>query len=176
MLRTTLANVSVQRTIRPLYAFTQATPYAGFLDPAWDKSVDIYPGMVMAKLDQEKFTLLSNTTHEPFGLSALFLAPVLGIDEVTPSGTNNFTAWRLGGADATFEILAPAFAASATWANPTDGSRTPLRVTLTGHADGPGKLTPEAAGANVSTKVAATLISVVGTNKIVVSLDNKANG
>ena len=34
MLRTTLNNSYAKRTIRPLYAFSQSTPKAMFLDPA----------------------------------------------------------------------------------------------------------------------------------------------
>ena len=39
----------LKRTIRPLYDNTQATPKSCFLDPAWDSSVDIYPGMAVMK-------------------------------------------------------------------------------------------------------------------------------
>lgn len=173
MLRVTLDNVDQKRTIRPLYANHQATPYGGFLDPNWDRSRDIYPGMVVTKLDGEKMTLFGAagaTTHEVFGLSAMFVAPVLGIDEVRNSGHNLFTAW-VGDNQSVFEILAPAFDTSASWTNPTDGSKVPLRVTLNGHAQGPGKLTTAVAGANVSAKVAAHLIQVVGSNKIIVSLE-----
>lgn len=174
MLRVTLDNVAQKRTIRPLYAHHQATPMSATLDPTWDRSVDILPGMVMTKLAGEVTTLFgkgaSAATHEVWGLSALFVAPVLGIDEVRSAGANLFGVW-VGDNQSTFEILAPAFDTTATWTNPTDGSKVPLRVTLAGHAKGPGLLTPAASGANVSTKVAAHLIQVVGTNKIVVSLE-----
>src|SRR5664279_1962505 len=108
MFRTTLANVTQKRTIRPLYAQTQATPWGGFLDPAWDRTTDILPGMVVTKLAGEVFTLLGakstgpTSTGKPFGLSALFVAPTLGIDEVRNSGTNNFTVWT-GEGDNLFE-------------------------------------------------------------------------
>lgn len=174
MFRTSLANVSQQRTIRELYAQHQSTPYGGFLDASYDRSVDILPGMVVTRLNGENMTLFGLGTnaakHRVFGLSAMFVAPKLGIDEVRPTGTNNFTAW-VGDNQSVFEILAPAFDTSASWVNPTDGSKTALRVTLAGHPQGPGKLTTAASGANVSTEVAATLIQVVGSNKIIVSLD-----
>lgn len=174
MLRVTLDNVAQQRTLRPLYAQHQATPYGCFLDPAFDRTVDILPGMVMTRLGSEVVTLFGHgaaaATHEVFGLSNMFVAPQLGIDEVRPTGTNTFAVW-IGDNQSVFEVLAPAFAESATWTNPTDGSKVPLRVTIGAHADGVGKLTPEAAGATVSAKVAAHLIQVVGTNKIIVSLE-----
>jgi hypothetical protein len=45
-----ITNITQKRTLRPLYAQHQATPYGGFLSSSWTKAVDIYPGMVMAKL------------------------------------------------------------------------------------------------------------------------------
>lgn len=170
MLKVTLDNVGQERTIRPLYANHQATPWGCLLDPAWDRSSEIYPGMVMSKLDGEKATLASSNTTKVWGLSALFVAPVLGIDEVRSSGSNLFAVW-VGDNQAVFEILAPAFDTSASWVQPTDGSKTPLRFTLAGHAQGPGKLTTAAASGTVSTEVAAHLINVVGTKKIIVSLE-----
>jgi hypothetical protein len=173
MLKVTADNVEQKRTIRMLYAQHQATPYACFLDPAWARTVDILPGMVMTKLDGEKVTLFgvggTPANHTVFGLSALFVAPVLGIDEVRPTGTNHFGVW-VGDNQSVFEVLAPAFDTSASWTNAVDGSRQPLRVTLAGHAQGPGKLTTAAAGANVSAAVAAHLIQAVSSSKIIVSL------
>jgi hypothetical protein len=152
MFRTTIDNVAQKRTLRPLYAQHQATPYGGFLSTSWTKAVDIYPGMVMAKLSGENFTLAgtasgggvlpaTNTAVRAFGLSALFVAPDLKIDETQLSGLNVFSVW-FGGPDAVFEILAPAFAESSTWSNPTDGSVVMLGVTNASHTDGPGKLSP----------------------------------
>jgi len=178
MLRVTLDNVAQKRTIRPLYANHQATPYGCFLDPAWDRSRDIYPGMVMAKLDGEKCTLFGGTggtaaNHTVWGLSALFVAPLLGIDEVRNIGNNLFAVW-IGDNQSVFEILAPAFDTSAAWTNPVDGSKVPLRVTIGAHAQGVGKLTTTASGATVSTAVAGHLIQVVGSTKIIVSLEKHA--
>ena len=50
MLRTPLNLNYMKRTIRPLYANTQATPKGMYLDPLWAYTVDIYPGMVMDKV------------------------------------------------------------------------------------------------------------------------------
>jgi hypothetical protein len=150
-------NVTQKRTLRPLYAQSQATPYGGFLATAWTKAVDIYPGMVMAKLSGENFTLAGTAAGggvlpaagstpgssfvRAFGLSAMFVAPTLGVDETTASGLNVFTVWQ-GGPDATFEILAPAFASSQSWLETagSDGQITLLGITNASHTDGPGKL------------------------------------
>lgn len=155
-----ITNVTQKRTLRPLYAQHQATPYGGFLASAWTKAVDIYPGMVMAKLAGENFTLAGTASGggvlpaagasagtsmvRAFGLSALFCAPTLGIDETQyphDSSLNVFTVWR-GGPDATFEILAPAFAVDQAWSETmgSDGQVTMLGVTNASHTDGPGKL------------------------------------
>ena len=173
MFYTPITNVSQKRTLRPLYAQHQATPYGGFLDSAWNRAVDIYPGMVMTKLGGENFTLCNGgATMKPFGLSALFVAPTLGIDEVKPTNTNLFTVW-VGGADAVFEILAPAFDTTATWTVPTDGSRKMLYVTNTTHSLKQGLLSPTT-GSTVGTDAIAELIDVVGTSKIIVRLNRFA--
>lgn len=173
MFYTPITNVSQKRTLRPLYAQHQATPYGGFLDSAWNRAVDIYPGMVMTKLGGENFTLCNGgATMKPFGLSALFVAPTLGIDEVKPTNTNLFTVW-VGGADAVFEILAPAFDTTATWTVPTDGSRKLLYVTNTTHSLKQGLLSPTT-GSTVGTDAIAELIDVVGTSKIIVRLNRFA--
>lgn len=172
MLHLTADNVEQQRTIRPLYANTQATPYGCFLDPEFDRGADILPGMVMTKLDGEKATLYGYgddaATHEVWGLSALFVAPRLGVNELAGLNHNVFAVW-VGDNQSVFEILAPAFDTTATWETATDGSKTPLYVTGADHEEGPGKLTTT--GTAGTDKVAAHLIQVVGDNKIIVSLE-----
>jgi hypothetical protein len=78
------------------------------------------------------------------GLSALFVAPTLGVDETQyphDSSLNVFTVW-MGGPDSLFEILDPAFASSQAWSETagSDGSVTMLGITNASHTDGPGKL------------------------------------
>ena len=174
MLRVTADNIHQTRTLRPLYAYTQATPQAATLNPEWDFKYDILPGMVMTRINGQEAHLFGAgddaATHEVWGLSALFAAPSIGIDEVRPTGAHHFAVW-VGDNQSQFEVLAPAFDTTATWNATADGSKTPLRVTTEGHPQGPGKLTTAEAGANVSEKVAAHLIDVVGTNKIIVSLE-----
>lgn len=164
MFKPPITNVNLQRTIRPLYAHHQATPYAGFIDPDFlvEVPVDVYPGSVMYRKKGEVFApVTDNTTQKPFGLAALFLAPrTLKVDEVTPTNTNLFTVW-VGGNDSLFEILAPAFDQTADWTLSEDGSRQLLT------ANSVGLLTPEGATA---ANAAAELIEVVGPNKIIVRL------
>jgi len=163
--------VSQKRTIRPIYAQHQATPYAGYLDPNWNRAYDIYPGMVMALNGPEQFTLFTGASNQaPFGLSALFVAPKLGIDEVRFTGANLFTTW-VGNQDATFEVLAPAFDPNGTWTYPTNGSRVMLGATTAANSSGPGLLSPISGGTNVSTYAIAELLSVTGTTKIYVRMN-----
>lgn len=149
-----ISNITQKRTIRPLYAQSQATPYAGFLSSSWTKAVDIYPGMVMAKLAGENFTLAGTASGggilpttgliRAFGLSALFCAPTLGVDDTAyphDSTLNVFTVWRAAAGNL-FEIMAPAFATTQSWSETasSDGTVIMLGVTNASHTDGPGKL------------------------------------
>ena len=161
MFRPPLSNPTMKRSLRPLYANHQATPYGGFLDPEWDRSFDIYPGTVMARAYGEVFTPFTGANGQvPFGLSALFDAPSLSVEEVTGSGTNLFTVW-VGDSQAVFEILAPAFDPDCPWSFPA-GSQ----VFLTG--DEEGRLTTEGVDAD---NAIAELIEVVSADKIIVRLN-----
>ena len=158
------ANPSLKRSIRPIYANHQATTYGGFLDPSWNRSFDIYPGTVMYRVTKEIFAPYTGAGNQkPFGLSALFVAPQLGVDEVSATGTNLFTVW-VGGEQAVFEILAPGFDSTANWtaANPTDGGVQLLTAT------NKGLLTPT--GANNANAI-AELIDVPTTDKILIRLN-----
>jgi hypothetical protein len=157
-------NPALKRTIRPIYAQHQATTYAGFLDPNWNRSFDIYPGTVMCRLTKEIFTPFTGAGNQkPYGLSAFFLAPQLGVDEVTATGTNLYTVW-VGNEQAEFEILAPGFDQTANWvaANVTDGGQQLLTATAQG------LLTPT--GANNGNAI-AELIDVEATNKILIRMN-----
>jgi len=61
----------IKRNIRPLYDNTQATPKSLYLDPAWDSSVDIVPGMCMMKTAGDNVTLI-NGVGVPYGLADIF--------------------------------------------------------------------------------------------------------
>lgn len=174
MFYTPLSNPALKRTLRPVYAQHQATTYGGFLDPNWNKSFDIFPGTVMTRLTGEVFTPYTpgvttgglnggGANAKPFGLSALWMAPKTGVDEVTPTGSNVFTVW-VGGEQAVFEILAPGFDTTAPWqaANVTDGGYQLLT------ANAQGLLTP--VGATEANAI-AELIDVEDTGKILVRLN-----
>lgn len=164
MFRPPASNPALKRMIRPQYAQHQATTYGGFLDPNWDRSFDIYPGTVMCRKTKEIFTPYTGAGNQkPFGLSALFVAPQLGVDEVTGTGTNLFTVW-VGGEQAEFEILAPGFDATANWTsvNVTDGGFQLLTGTSTG------LLTPTSAN---NANSVAELIDVETTDKILIRMN-----
>jgi hypothetical protein len=162
MFRPPLSNPAQKRTLRPLYAQHQATPYGGFLDPDLNVNFDILPGTVMQRLYGEVFAPYVGTAGTvPFGLSALFVAPTLGVNEVSSTGTGLFTVW-VGGEQAVFEVLAPAFDTTATWPTVTG----PGRYMLT--ANNKGRLTP--AGVTAENAI-AELIDIPSPDKIVIRLN-----
>jgi len=113
----------IKRNIRPLYDNTQATPKSLYLDPAWDSSVDIVPGMCMMKTAGDNVTLI-NGVGVPYGLADIFEAPSLGITEVTNAGINAFPTWVMG-PDAEFDIVnykGKAFDDTVSWTDPGEGT------------------------------------------------------
>jgi len=165
MLRTKLAKAHIKRTFRPLYGWTQMTPKSCFLDPAFDRSVAIYPGMVMTKGIGDQVTLVgegSGASDVPYGFSALYVGGD-GIDEPLEAGINAFAVWVMA-PDAEAEILAPAFDTDATWTE-TPGTE----VLVHAHASGAkqGKLAP-AGTSGVGSQPVARLVKVVSATKIVV--------
>lgn len=120
MLRTRLATSYIKRTFRPLYGWTQMTPTQVFLDPAWDRSVPIWPGMVFTKTSGENVTLVGAANSLPYGFGALYVGGD-GIDEPLDAGINTFAVWVMA-PDAQAEVLAPAFDTTANWTDPGDGT------------------------------------------------------
>lgn len=166
MLRVPLNKAWLKRTIRPKYGWTQATPDATLLDPAWDRSTPIFPGMVSMKTRGDNCTLI-NATGAPFGLFGEFIGGD-GIDEPATRGVNATAVWVLG-PDAEFEILAPAFDTGASWVDPADGTITLLHAVVDGANRG--KLVPAGTlgrGA-LSAKPVVRLRRVDSANMIVVS-------
>lgn len=164
-----ISNPALKRTLRPVYAQHQATPKGGFLDPNWNRSFDIYPGTVMTRLTKEIYTpYVGSGNQKPYGLSAFFVAPQLGVDEVTATGTNLFTVW-VGAEQAELEILAPGFDQTANWtaANVTDGGYQLLTAT------NQGLLTPTGV---TEANAIAELIDVESTSKILIRLNRFAFG
>lgn len=163
MIRTALDKAYIKRTIRPNYGWTQATPKSCFLDPLWDRSVDIWPGMVMSRTSGENYTLLGAAPMTPAGLCGLFIGGD-GIDEVRDQGINALAVWVLG-SDAEFEILAPAFDAAQEWADPGDGTDVLVHGQTAGATRG--KLVP-AGTVGASAAPVARLLKVVSPTKIIV--------
>jgi len=165
MIRANKASRAFQkRTIRPLYAWHSAVPYACFLDTAAVTTTVIYPGQVAVKTTGEQMDLLKNEAGVPaFGLFNNFING--DMDEL--SGGTEISVWT-GGRDSVFEVLA----------GPTAGAETPLAaVTWTAlnatrggvalYADAAGRLT-NATGAGLRV---ARLIEAVSNSKIIIQLD-----
>jgi hypothetical protein len=140
----------LKRTLRGNYMFTQSTPVSGFLDPNWNRSVPIWPGMAfMRTLGQayaedalsytsgdivappgssatgflsgaEQAFTLINNVGAPFGLVGQYIGGD-GMDELTLSGINALNVWTLG-PDAQFVVDAPAFDASLNWTGADPGT------------------------------------------------------
>lgn len=164
MLRVPLNLSYIKRTIRPKYAWTQSTPQAMYVDPAWDKSVDIYPGMALMRTTGENVTLL-NGTGDPYGFAAFYMAPVYGIDEITEQGINACAVWVLS-PDAEFDVLAPAFDSTASWSDPGDGTTALVYAVTTGAKRG--QLCPSGAP-NASAKPVARLVNIISSTQITIA-------
>jgi hypothetical protein len=189
MIRTYLSNDYVKRTIRPLYSWTQATPKACFLDPNWQRTVPIWPGMGFVRTGGDLVTLAgANTTQMNsatmtgtadstgshftaaqgpvvYGLGALYVGGD-GIDELLYAGINTFAVWVLG-PDAEFEILAPAFDTGSTWNDPTDGSGATLVAVSTSGAT-QGMLVPSDASSITQTQPVAKLLKINSSTKLTI--------
>lgn len=189
MIRTYLSNDYVKRTIRPLYSWTQATPKSCFLDPAWTRAVPIWPGMGFVRTGGDLVTLagansvqmggktMAGSAHTGnagsdvtaaavpvYGLGALYVGGD-GIDELLYAGINAFAVWVLG-PDAEFEILAPAFDATATWTDPADGSGAAFIGVSTATAN-QGMLVPWSSSTTISAPV-ARLLKVNSSTKLTI--------
>jgi len=162
MLRVPLGKSYIKRTIRPLYAFAQATPKSQFLDPAWNNAVAIYPGMCMMKTVGENVTLIDATGH-PYGLCANYIGGD-GIDEITEQGVNAMAVWTLD-TSAEFEILDPAFDSTLSWVEPTNGTLSLVYAQTAGATRG--KLVP-AGTSGATSRPVARLIKVVSSTKIII--------
>src|SRR6516225_678227 len=200
MIRTYLSNDYIKRTIRPLFAWTQATPKPVFLDPNWTRAVPVWPGMGFIRTGGDLVTLaganstqmngatmqgtagtsnngssylVATQTLPIYGLGALYVGGD-GIDELLYAGINAFAVWVLT-PDAEFEILAPAFDPTATWADPTDGSGASLIgvACQTGTDTGltaaslQGQLVPWSSSTSISAPV-ARLLKVNSSTKITI--------
>jgi len=169
MIRTTLDYVHIKRTLRELYGHTQSTPKDCLLDPAWDRSVQIYPGMVAMNKStnaagaSDVITLI-DATGTPYGLFGEFIGGY-GIDEPLMRGINAISVWVLS-SGSEFEVLAPAFDTAATWTFPTNGTALNVHAGTTGATRG--KLVPSGA-AGASTAPIARALSRPSTDRLIIS-------
>ncbi len=177
MIRTYLSNDYIKRTVRPLFAWTQATPKPCFLDPGLGRSIPIWPGMGFVRTGGDLVAPYGATTSQmggktmgtasgqvPYGLGALYVGGD-GVDELLFAGINAFAVWVLS-PDAEFEILAPAFDTTQTWTDPTDGSGSQL-IFVSASGSNQGMLVP-AGGANAGTVPIARLLKVNSSTKITI--------
>lgn len=168
-----LSNVFQKRLIRPLYAHTQATPYAAFLHPslrnedgsfkapagAFLHQNGLVPGTVVVLDDGEFVKVATGAANEqPFGLLANFVGGT--IDDLQDE--NQVGVWR--GPDAVFELLKPAFDDTGLAAAFGSATATTGPVKLAVKADG--RLGDRGAG---TTAVVAHLLTY-DPNKITVDL------
>lgn len=162
MLRVPINKPYLKRTFRPLYGWTQMTPKSMYLDPAWDRSVAIFPGMVMMRTSGENVSL-ANGTGAPYGFSALYVGGD-GIDEVAEAGLNVTAVWVMAD-DAEAEILAPAFDDTLSWTEPGTGVDVLVHYSTAGANRG--KLVP-AGAANASASPVARLAKINSATKITI--------
>lgn len=158
------SNPMQHRTIKPLYAKTQATAQAMTLDPAFTAaSGDILPGSVVSYLGDGVVTLCDGT-KAPYGLADSFCAPSMNIDEVRSNGLNLMGVWR-GGEDSQFAISAPAYDVTAGWAAEIANLKQGKKVYL--KSNDKGRLTLEAAPATKTENTVCELLGMEGTTLIV---------
>lgn len=161
MLRVPLAKAYIQRPFKPLYAWSQGTPKGLFLDPAWDRSVQIWPGMVMMKTTGDLVTLL-NAVGTPYGFVAQYIGGD-GIDELLDANINALAVWVLD-PDAEFIVQSPSFDTAASWVDPGNGTTAYVSAYVSGANRG--KLCP--AGTTHSSRAVARLLRVDSANQIVI--------
>jgi hypothetical protein len=161
MIKVPLALAYIKRTIRPLYANTQATPKSVFLDPAYVASTpDIYPGMAMKKTTGQNVLPVAASGDKVYGLANFYEAAAYGITEITNQGINATSVWVLG-PDAEFQVLAPAFDTTQTW---TDGAL----VTAIATGANQGKLAPVGGTGTLVTQAFARVLSVDSPTQITI--------
>jgi hypothetical protein len=168
MFRTSLELNYVKRPFRPLYGWNQATPKSGFLDPTWNRSVPIYPGMVVTKTTGNNYTLIGAVGTPADNIPAGFIGQFVGgygIDELLEAGINAIAVWTLS-VDAEFEVLAPTFDVTQDWADPGDGTTVLVYASTGGSNQGQLVLSSDP---NASTVPVARLIQVESTTSLIIA-------
>lgn len=152
------------RTIKPLYAKTQATNQSMTLDPTFTAAHgDILPGCVMSYLGNGVVTLCDNA-KAPYGLADSFCAPGMNIDEVRENGLNLMGVW-VGGEDSQFAIYPPAYNASADWTVQIASLKVGKKVYLM--SNDKGLLTPETVPQTKTENTICELLDMEGSTLIV---------
>ncbi|WP_164331360.1 hypothetical protein [Streptomyces sp. RLB1-9] len=166
MIRVRANLAHIKRTLRPLYAWTQATPASVFLDPAWDRSLPIWPGMVLSQTAGETVSLIG-AGGVPYGLAGDYVGGD-GFDPLLDVGVNATSVWIMG-SDAQFEVLSPAFDDTQAWTEP-NGTTERLVYAITA-GTGRGKLalaTNGAVATAISTLPVGRLLKVNSPSKITI--------
>lgn len=183
-----LKNKYQKRLIRPLYAQTQATPYAAVLDAslrtaggdfnlpgaAFKLKSGLVPGTVMTNLGDA--VTVATGANPGAGTGQTFPGPIaFGLlanfvgGELNDIGDENFVGvWR--GPDSVYEILAPGFddtGLSAAWSASTTGNPVPLYSGADGRLTQATNLAGAVAG---NRQVVAYLIERPSASRIVVDL------
>lgn len=182
-----LSNQFQKRTLRPILAQTQGTPYPATLDPSLrntDNSFraplasDTVPltrsaaasliqgglpaGIVVVKGAGESFVVHNGVAAvRPWGLLGNFVGGTL--DDI--GDENQVGVWQ--GVDSTYEVLAPAFndtGLAAAYSAATPGN--PVRL----YAGTDGRLTATAPGSATEADVVALLVERTSASKIVIQL------
>lgn len=176
MIRTTLDNAQYHRTLKPLYAFSQSTPKAVYLDPAFYTAgvpaVPVSAGMAMAKTIGDLVTVVGDGTtgpKTPYGLAA-FIEGVTGVEsEISNQGGVNACAVWVLSPDAEFLVSAPAMDSTATWVDPGTGFAPLVYAYLTTAKRG--QLCPVGAGTpgtTITDKPVGRLLKIVSSTQIVI--------
>ena len=160
------SRVHVKRTIRPLYAWHSAVPYACFLDTTAVGTTVLFPGQVAVKTTGEQMDYARAGTEVPFGLFNNFINGVM--DEL--GGGTEIGVW-VGGRDAVFEVLSGPSStetpldSAVTWTtyNATRGGA-PI------YSNAAGRLTSTGAAVAGSFRV-GRLVEAVSNSKIIVQLE-----
>ena len=182
-----LANKYQKRLVRPLYANTQATPYAAHLDASFrgaDGSLDLtagapaaftlkgslVPGLVVYRVKGTEGVKVStgatNGSEQPFGLLCNFVGGDLDEGFSGDSLQNEVGVWR--GPDSVFEVLAPAFD-DTNLTEAVSEAATPGGVVYL-YAGADGRLDASADQAGEDRIPVARLIEVASASRIIVDL------
>ena len=167
-----LSRAFQKRTIRPLYHYNSAVPYASFLDTVNVPSTTIiYPGMVACKTTGEQMAVVnasSSTLNVPFGLFNNFIHG--DMDEI---GDGTEIAVWVGGPNAVFEVLAGPNSTE----TPLDPNVTWTSLNSTAnvgvYGDNNGRLTVSTGNGGSATSASyrvGTLVEAISQNKITVRL------